>query len=151
MTSVHPDGASTPANLLLYGPASIAPPPAQIPGWSRERLARLPYQRHAKDGFSYPAIKLGRRHVAQCHFEEVWALFWQNVCHLDPARKHTTKAMCNDPAWCDRPGGQRIALGRCISYFATHGVLPITLANPGKSGPRKYFLNADLDTAPLIH
>lgn len=127
---------------------TINPPP----DWSRERFARLPYEQHTEGGFTYNACKLsGRYWIAQNHFKEVWELFWLSVVHLDPARKHTTVALCNDPKWCDRPRGQRIALGRCIKYLATQGVLPITHANPGKSGPRKYFLNAGLAAAAFTH
>ncbi len=122
------------------------------PGWSRERLERLPFEQHSEAGSTYMACKLsGRYWIPQNHFKAVWVLFWCNVGDLDPARKHTTVALCNDPTWYDRPRGQRIALGRCIKYLAAKGVLPITLANPGKTGPRKYFLNADLAAAAFTH
>lgn len=127
---------------------SINPPP----DWSRERFERLPFERHTEAGCTYKACKLsGRYWIAQSHFKEVWELFWRNVGDLDPARKHTTVALCNDPTWYDRPRGQRIALGRCIKYMAALGILPITLANPGKTGPRKYFLNAGLAPTAFTH
>lgn len=138
---------STPDPRRQQSP-SINPPP----DWSRERFARLPYEQRTEAGFTYKVCKLsGRYLIAQYHFKEVWELFWRSVGNLDPARKHTTVALCNDPTWYDRPRGQRIALGRCIKYLAIQGVLPITPANLGKSGPRKYFLNAGLAPAAFTH
>ena len=138
---------STPDPRRQQSP-SINPPP----DWSRERFARLPYEQHIEAGFTYKACKLsGRYWIAQYHFKEVWELFWRNVDDLDPARKHTTVEFCREPNWDNRPRGQRIALGRCIKYLAAEGVLPITLANLGKSGPRKYFLNAGLAPAAFTH
>ena len=122
------------------------------PDWSRQRLAGLPYVPQKDSAGTYHALKLsGRYWIVRGHFDEVWELFWRNAGDLDLARKHMTVNFCNDPNWYDRPRGQRIALGRCIKYLAANGVLPITLANPGKSGPRKYFLNAGLAPAAFTH
>ena len=138
---------STPDPRRQQSP-SINPPP----DWSRERFARLPFEQHTGGGSTYMACKLSDRYwITQHHFKEVWELFWRNVGKLNPARKHSTVALCNDQTWYDRPRGQRIALGRCIRYLGTEGVLPITLANLGKSGPRKYFLNAGLAPAAFTH
>jgi hypothetical protein len=122
---------------------------ATPPDWSRNRLAELPFVSHKDRTGTYPSLKIsGRYWVVQGHFDEVWELFWRSAHQLDPTRKHKTQTLCNDPAWHDRPRGQQIALGRCVRYFAEQGVLPITLANPGKSGPRKYLLHSGLAAAP---
>jgi hypothetical protein len=126
--------------------------PVAAPKWSSERLAQMPYKSHYESGDTFLAIKMpGGKWVAKCHFEETWTLFWRSVGLLDSGRKYLAKSLCNDPSWEDRPRGQRIAFGRCIKYFATHRVLPITLANPGKKGSRKYVVDQDRATEPSIH
>lgn len=82
--------------------------------------------------------------VSRALIAESFRMFWRCVPKLKPTRKHTARQMCSDPGWAERPRGQRLAIGRCFKYFEVHGVLPITLANPGKRGTRKYSLNAGL-------
>lgn len=117
-----------------------------IPGWSRDRILRLPtHRRHklpdAEEGLEMP----GGYWVSRALLLEVFRMFWRCASDLRPARKHTARQMCSDPGWEDRPRGQRLAIGRCIKYFEVHGVLPIRLLNPDTRGTRKYLLNPDLD------
>lgn len=125
----------------------------QPPAWSRALLDAIPYRRQNANGKTYLALQMpGRKLVRKSHFEEVWNLFWASVHLHKTRRKHTTKELCKDPRWEERPRGRRIAFGRCMKYFYDHGVLPITLANPHKkSGSWQYRLWPDLSTHPPTH
>ena len=48
------------------------------------------------------------------------------------------KNICADPDWGSWPWGLRFKLGRCLKYFVEEGMLPLTIVNPGKGGPRRY-------------
>lgn len=116
------------------------------------RLNELPYERRACGGkLMYGITMPGGYWVEQWLIQDSWKMFWRGVHLLNASRKHSAEALCADPGWCDRKRGERLKLGRCFKYFAVHGVLPIALANPGKSGPRKYFIDRDLAATPVLH
>ncbi len=81
--------------------------------------------------------------VEESCFLMVWKLFWRNAHLINDKRKHIVSSLCGDPKWESRTRGERIKIGRCFKYFATHNVLPIVLANPGRTGPRKYLIQKD--------
>ena len=82
--------------------------------------------------------------VEQSMLEEAWSNFWSGAQVLDSSKRHKAENLCADPRWSLRRRGERLKLGRCFKYFATHAILPITLANAGRSGPRKYLVSNDL-------
>lgn len=156
MTNILSPGTSQP-------PARAIPPltsqmtnesdDARSPPWSPDVLRDLAVKRRGTGDSSYLVVKMpGGYWVPVHHFEEVWILFWRNAPGLKSSRKHQTKALCCDPTRQDRPRGLCIAMGRCIKYFADHGLLPITLANPDKKGgPWKYFVLAKSAGSQIIH
>ena len=69
----------------------------------------------------------------------MWASAVESLPTLDWSRKQGVVTIFgNKKNWVSLSIGVRIALGRCLKYFVAQGMLPISEANPGKKGPRKY-------------
>ena len=75
--------------------------------------------------------------------ESLFCLMWRRAIetlpNIDWSKKQTVVTIFGDAElWVSQKFGVRIALGRCLKYFADHDMLPIRVANVGKKGPRKY-------------
>lgn len=124
-------------------------PTVSVPEWSREAFDRIRLLRHPEGGFG---LKMpGGYWVSETTLRRAWTMFWRNAGGLDPSMPHKAENLVGASVWNKRPRGEHIAMGRCFKYFAVHGVLPITLANPEAPYNFKYRLNDDLDQAPTIH
>lgn len=121
--------------------------PAAIPDWSRLALEQIPLFRNASGGFFKP----GGYTVTEATLRTAWKQFWRGVHRLDSSGLHTAQDLACTPDWDNRPRGWRIAMGRCYKYFAAHGVLPITVANPEAKYNFKYRLNRDEPGEPALH
>jgi len=72
-------------------------------------------------------------------FVLMWRKATEEIPKLDWSKQHTVVTIFgDDEEWQQLSFGQRIALGRCLKYFADQGMLPIRVANPTKKGTRKY-------------
>lgn len=109
-------------------------------------LERLQMRRHPKGGFGFKMP--GPRWVTEKTLRAAWTLFWRSVHKLDRAGAYSAEDLACASEWAHRPTGERIAMGRCFKYFASHGVLPITVVNPEAPYNFKYCLNANLEQAP---
>lgn len=112
-------------------------------------LERIPLFRQADGGFGFKPG--GYAVVTEATLRTAWKQFWRGVDQLDPSGTHTAQDLACTPNWENRPWGWRQAMGRCYKYFAVHGVLPITIANPEAKYNFKYRLKSDLDNRPTIH
>lgn len=69
----------------------------------------------------------------------MWLRAPQVLPNLDWSKPQTVVSIFGDrEEWRSYSFGARIALGRCLKYFADHEMLPIQVNNPGKKGTRKY-------------
>jgi hypothetical protein len=118
------------------------------PDWSRMALEQIPLFRHANGGFGF---KPGGYSVTEATMRTAWKQFWRGVDQLDKSGVHKAQGLACTSDWDNRPPGWRRAMGRCYKYFAVHGVLPITIANPEAKYNFKYRLNGDLDKEPTVH
>lgn len=134
------------SNRHFDGDVAIQPAVNQpFPEWSRDRFLRIPTQSRYRQPGAEEGIEMpGGYWVSRVLLADAFRMFWRCASNLKATRKHTAKQMCSDPGWEDRPRGQRLAIGRCIKYFEVNQILPITLANAGKRGTRRYLLNANL-------
>ena len=72
-------------------------------------------------------------------FDLMWRKANREIPKLDWSKQQTVVTIFGGKdEWQQLSFGQRIALGRCLKYFADQGMLPIRVANPGKKGTRKY-------------
>jgi len=125
------------------------PKPSRTPPvWSRTALERISLFRDGTGSFGF---KPGGNWVTEATMREAWQLFWRSVDTLDRSKTHKAEGLACTPGWASRPDGWKQAMGRCYKYFAVHGVLPITIANPEAKYNFKYRLNGDLDKQPTIH
>ncbi len=70
-------------------------------------------------------------------------LMWQNANEelpkLNWSEEQTAETIFGGKnRWLSYKVGGRIALGRCLKYFADNDMLPIRVSNPKKKGKRKY-------------
>lgn len=80
--------------------------------------------------------------VSKDLFDLMWIHASQSLPKVDWSRKQTSADVFGDKdLWVSHKVGRRIALGRCLKYFADRDILPIRVANPGKKGPRRYVRN----------
>lgn len=123
--------------------------PGKAPDWSRSALETIQLDWHPGRG---TGLKMpGGYWVTETTLRKAWNSFWRRVSSLDPTKIHSAEDLACTTGWTNRPRGERIAIGRCFKYFAVHGVLPITIANPEAKYNFKYRLNDDLDQAPTLH
>ena len=88
---------------------------------------------------SSKGLRIGGYWVSKDLVELMWQRAPQVLPNLDWSKPHTVVTIFGDSnGWHSYNFGQRIALGRCLKYFADHDMLPIRVANPGKGGTRKY-------------
>ena len=84
-------------------------------------------------------LNAGGYWVAKVRFEEMWPRAKAAMQTLNWSKPQTVVTIFGDKEdWNSHPFGARIALGRCLKYFAAHDMLPIRVANPTKKGTRKY-------------
>lgn len=84
-------------------------------------------------------VNAGGYWVAKYLFEEMWPRAEAAMQTHDWSKPQTVVTIFGDKeAWDSHSFGARIALGRCLKYFADHEMLPIRVANPTKKGTRKY-------------
>lgn len=77
--------------------------------------------------------------VQKCLFDLMWQRASETLPTLDFSKKQTIVTIFGDrELWVSQKFGVRIALGRCLKYFADHGLLPIRVANLNKKGTRRY-------------
>jgi len=115
----------------------------------KANIEALPFKQEEFDGKTQPVLRMGRYRVPRWTLIESWEKFWLTVGSLKPKKKHSSEDLFGDEGWSLRRKRDRINVGRCFTSFARTGVLPITEANPGKSGPRRFLLNTTLlDSSP---
>ncbi len=69
----------------------------------------------------------------------MWLHASKALPNLDWSKRQTAVTIFDDSKkWLSYAFGARLALGRCLKYFADHDMLPIRVANEAKKGPRKY-------------
>jgi hypothetical protein len=78
------------------------------------------------------------RWVGKTTLELMWRHASASMHKVDWSELQTTESLYGNAEWRDVKFGRRYSLGRCLRFFADEGVLPITLANKGKKGKRKY-------------
>ena len=95
----------------------------------------------------YECIRFGKTAIGQ-HLHGYWVsksdfkLMWQYASvamhQVDWSVPQSAETLYGKARWLDLKVGKRIALGRCLKYFAENDVLPVRVANPKKKGKRKY-------------
>lgn len=72
--------------------------------------------------------------------ENAWKNIHQNWHNVNWKVKQSAEELIGRDYWSQQPYGGRLALGRCVKFFITHDMLPISLkvANAGKKGKRQY-------------
>ena len=81
--------------------------------------------------------------VPKARFVEMWEQAQNKLHLLDWSHPKTTRSFFDPAEWKVLKRGRRIALGRCLRYFADHHLLPIRCINPHKKGTKRYVLIAD--------
>ena len=77
--------------------------------------------------------------VPKRYFELMWESALKQLPILDWSKDQTAETLFGGKErWLSHKVGGRIALGRCLKYFADNEMLPIKVANPKKKGKRKY-------------
>ena len=75
--------------------------------------------------------QLGPHFVFAWIFHEAWTKITQGLATANKYQFHTTRALFNDDAtWLGYEVSIRIAFGRCLVYFVTNKMLPLTCVNP---------------------
>lgn len=85
----------------------------------------------------------GNNWVPKARFVEMWEQALKMIPLLDWMYPKPTKSFFELAAWKEFKRGRRIALGRCLRYFADHQMLPIRCINPDKKGTKRYALIID--------
>ncbi len=85
----------------------------------------------------------GNNWVPKARFVEMWEQAQKKLPLLDWSYPKPAKAFFDPTAWKEIKRGRRIALGRCLRYFADHELLPIRCINPHKTSTKRYALIAD--------
>ncbi len=99
------------------------------------------FTKHGGRYGSSKGLHIRGRWVTKDLVDLMWLYAPQVIPTLDWSKPHSVVTIFGDrEEWLSYPVGARIALGRCLKYFADHDMLPIRLANEGKKGPRKYVL-----------
>jgi len=73
-------------------------------------------------------------------FEVAWFQAIESIDLLVPGKRYSAEDLCNPALWGRLWRSEAIMLGRCIKFFAVHGLLPLIEANAGKRGKRMYAL-----------
>lgn len=78
--------------------------------------------------------------VYQKTMEVAWKKILENWHRIDWSTLQFAEALIGTAYWRQQSYGARLALGRCVKFFITHDMLPISLkvANVGKKGKRLY-------------
>lgn len=82
--------------------------------------------------------KIGRYWVSKAVFERAQKLVNDAFATLTWDKPQTVRSICFHPDWASWSWGLRINLGRSLKYFVDQGMLPLTIVNQGKKGPRRY-------------
>lgn len=85
----------------------------------------------------------GYNWVPKDRFIEMWEQAQEKLPLLDWSHPKITKAFFDLAVWKKIKLGRRIALGRCLRYFAEHQMLPIRCINPRQTGTKRYALITD--------
>ncbi len=102
-----------------------------------EEIRFLPRAFHPEEGLGLYVP--GPYWVYQCTVLEAWDQVEAALPTLSRRADFTTKMLWEEKVWNSFPFGKRLALGRCIRYFADRLMLPYLLLNPErKSGTKKY-------------
>ncbi len=88
----------------------------------------------------------GNNWVPKARLIQMWDQAQRMLPLLDWTYPKTTKSFFEPEAWKGIKRGHRIALGRCLRYFADHQLLPIRCINPKKTGTKRYALILPNDT-----
>lgn len=80
----------------------------------------------------------GNNWVPKARIIEMWRQAQLMLPQLNWSSPKTTKSFFKSDEWKDMKCGHRIALGRCLRYFAEHQLLPIRCINQHKKGTKKY-------------
>jgi|PlaIllAssembly_1097288.scaffolds.fasta_scaffold1066923_2 hypothetical protein len=80
----------------------------------------------------------GNNWVPKAQFRKMWDRAQEMIPRLDWTYPKTTKAFFERNHWKALKLGHKLALGRCLRYFADHELLPIRCINPEKKGTKRY-------------
>ena len=84
-------------------------------------------------------LRIGGYWVSKDLFDLMWLRAGQTLPKLDWSKSQTAESSFGDSEkWQSHKVGARIALGRCLKFFADQDMLPIQVKNENKKGPRKY-------------
>lgn len=85
-----------------------------------------------------------------------WRSVHENWANIDWTRRQSAETMIGSAVWQTQVHGAKLALGRCIRFFVTHGMLPLPLAlantrwgTPYRGGKRLYVLADTVIVNPL--
>lgn len=76
--------------------------------------------------------------VPKSDFERMWRAAIVELPKLDWSKLQCAETLYGTERWLAHKVGKRIALGRCLKFFADNNMLPIQVANRRKGGKRKY-------------
>lgn len=76
--------------------------------------------------------------VPQIEVILAWELTIANLPAIDWAEKVCTETIMHPEIWRGFDHPMRFRLGRCLTFFCKHKMLPIEIANPLKKGKRFY-------------
>lgn len=107
---------------------------------------KIKYETHTGRGTtSHGLYVTGNNWVPKARFVEMWEQVQKKLPLLDWSYPKTTKSFFEPTEWKGLKRGRRIALGRCLRYFADHQLLPIRCINPHKKGTKRYALVPSID------
>ena len=104
------------------------------------RYHNIPFdQRDSISGPRHGLYLPGNYWVPKRYFDLMWQAANANWETLNWSEKQSAESIFGGKdKWLAHKVGGRIALGRCLKYFADNLLLPIAVANPGKKGKRFY-------------
>lgn len=80
----------------------------------------------------------GHYWVPKAEIELVWNMANAYLPEIDWTKRVCTETFFTTEIWKQFKKPIRFMLGRCLKYFSVHGILPIEVSNPDKSGKRYY-------------
>ena len=103
------------------------------------KYSDIKFTEHGGRYGSSKGLRIGGYWVTKDLVDLMWLRAPQVLPNLDWSKPQTVVTIFGDlDDWRARKPGPRIALGRCLKYFADNNMLPIRVVNAGKGGTRKY-------------
>lgn len=82
-------------------------------------------------------MQLGPQFVFRWIFQEAWKHISVGIVTANRCKFHSSKALFNDPeTWVGHDKVIRIAMGRCLAYFVSNKMLPLSCVNPYERNKR---------------